>query len=334
MTHPATSSDVKLFAEQFASVLGTLVIGQPEAINHLTAALLCNGHVLLSGGAATAKGLLVQGVAAITGLEFKRIQFTPDLMPSDITGAEILESEGGAHGAQRSARFVPGPIFANLVMADEINRTPPKTQASLLEAMQERQVTTGGVSRRLPAPFFVMATKTATETDGTYPLPEAQQDRFMFNIELASLDEDDEVLVLQSEPALRLSTLTAIIDGPRLEALQAHVRLIELPDAVKREIVSITGSTRPEQESAAPIAKRYIAWGAGVRASQCLALGAKAMAAMAGRSCATPQDVRAVLHPVLRHRIGLNFHASNDHITPEHLMHELLGAAAVGEGSL
>jgi len=311
--------------------MGTLVIGQEQAISHLAAALLCGGHVLLSGGAATAKGLLVQGVAAVTTLDFKRIQFTPDLMPSDITGAEILDFESGA-GSQRTARFVPGPIFANLVMADEINRTPPKTQAALLEAMQERQVTTGGVRRRLPSPFFVMATKTATETDGTYPLPEAQQDRFMFNIELPGLDQDNEVRVLLDNPAGRLSQLRAIIDGPRLELLQAYVRRIELPDAVKREIVTITGSTRPEQDTAAPIAKRYIAWGAGVRASQCLALGAKAMAAMAGRTRATSADVMAVLQPVLRHRIGLNFHATNDRITPEHLMHELLGASAVGQG--
>ncbi len=177
-----------------------------------------------------------------------------------------------------------------------------------------------------------MATKTATETDGTYPLPEAQQDRFMFNIELAGLDQDDEVMVLMGDPASRLPRLERVVDDEGLVRLQAHVRTIDLPDAVKREIVDITSSTRPDQEGAAPISKRYIAWGAGVRASQCLALGAKAFAAMAGRNRATSQDVHAVLQPVLRHRIGLNFHATNDHITPEHLMQELLGAAAAGEG--
>jgi len=310
--------------------MGTLVLGQEQAVSHLTAALLCGGHILLSGGAATAKGLLVQGVAALTKLDFKRIQFTPDLMPSDITGAEILEAESGTPGATRRARFVPGPIFANLVMADEINRTPPKTQAALLEAMQERQVTSGGVSRSLPSPFFVMATKTATETDGTYPLPEAQQDRFMFNIELAALDLADELAVVMGDPAARLPHVTPIIDGKRLEALQRYVRTMELPGEVKRAIVAITASTRPDQEDAAPVAKRYIAWGAGVRASQCLALGAKAMAAMDGRGRVTVEDVHAVLQPVLRHRIGLNFHAINDRITPEQLMVELLKTPNLG----
>jgi MoxR-like ATPase len=329
MTTPALV-DVQRFAKDFRAAIGSVVLGQPGAISHLAAALLCNGHVLLSGGAATAKGLLVQAVARVTRLEFRRIQFTPDLMPSDITGAEILSGESGA----RSARFVPGPIFANLVLADEINRTPPKTQAALLEAMQERQVTSGGVSRPLPAPFFVMATRTATETEGTYPLPEAQQDRFMLNIDLPALDVERAVRVMLEDPAARLPELAPVIDGEGLQELQRAVRAVRLGEAAKAAIVAVAGATRPDQPQAAKVVRRYVAWGAGVRASQCLALGAKAMAAMDGRDEATPADARAVLEPVLRHRIGLNFHAANDHLTPERLMHELLAERGAAQGAL
>ncbi|MCW8133415.1 MAG: AAA family ATPase [Planctomycetota bacterium] len=321
MADAAALQGIKTFHANFCKTLGTVVIGQGEAIDHVCVALLCNGHVLLTGGAATAKGLLVQCVAKAAKLEFKRIQFTPDLMPSDITGTEILEEDASGH---RRPRFVPGPIFTNLLMADEINRTPPKTQASLLEGMQEKQVTAGGHTRPLPKPFFVIATKTSVETDGVYPLPEAQQDRFMLNVEMKRLSQAEEVDVVTKDPARNLAAIATVVDGATLTAYQKAARDVNVPTSVQKYIVDLTSASRPGTPHAIDYVKQFVAWGAGVRATQNLALGAKARAAIDGRAAATVDDVKAVALPVLRHRLGINFKAENEGISPAHIVGRLV----------
>ncbi len=315
---------VAQFQSRLAGVLGEVVVGQKEAIDHVIVALLCRGHVLLTGGAATGKGLLVLALAKATQMEFKRIQFTPDLMPSDITGSEVLEESAG--GGERIKRFVPGPIFTNLLMADEINRTPPKTQSALLEGMQERQVTAGGETRPLPSPFWVMATKTSFETDGTYPLPEAQQDRFMLNVEMRRLSEEDELRIVTSEPAAELAKITPIIQKEELESYQRTVRDVTVPAPMQQYIVNLASATRPGTPDATEAINRYVAWGAGVRATQYLALGAKAKAAMDGRDVVSAEDVRFVSLPVMRHRIGLNFRAESENMSAANVVGALLEA--------
>ena len=310
------------FHQRFSAALMSAIIAQNDAIDHVAGALVVGGHVLLTGGAATAKGLLVQCVSRATKLDFKRIQFTPDLMPSDITGAEILEEEEST--GRRVAHFVSGPIFTNLLMADEINRTPPKTQAALLEAMQEKQVTTGGHTRALPKPFFVMATKTSLETDGTYPLPEAQQDRFMLNIEMQTLSEDDEVQVVTTDAIEAAKKVGVVADGEALIGFQQVVRNVTISARTQQYIVNLTAASRPGTKDAIEAVNKYVAWGAGVRATQYLALGAKARAALQGRNSATADDVKAVTLPVMRHRIGVNFRAENDGITPSRIVGMLL----------
>jgi len=310
------------FHENLLAVLSDVIIGQREAVEHATSALLCNGHVLLTGGAASAKGLVALSLSRALRLDFKRIQFTPDLMPSDITGSEVLDEDEAS--GRRVARFAPGPIFTNILMADEINRTPPKTQAALLEGMQERQVTAGGETRPLPKPFFVIATKTNIETDGTYPLPEAQQDRFMLNVEMGTLSEDEELEVVLKDPASNLGHIEPILDGARLGAFQRLVREVTVPTEVQRFIVNLTSASRPGTPDAGEAVNKYVAWGAGVRATQYLALGAKARAALDGRPEATVRDVRSVALPVMRHRIGVNFLAENDGVTSADIVAQLL----------
>ncbi len=300
------------FHKRLTTALKCVIVGQAEAIDHIMVALVSGGHVLLTGPAATAKGLLVQCLAKTSQLDFRRIQFTPDLMPSDITGTEILEED---HGGERASRFVSGPVFTNLLMADEINRTPPKTQAALLEAMQEKQVTTGGTTRPLPAPFFVMATKTSVETDGTYPLPEAQQDRFMLNIEMQNLSEEDEIKVVLGDIGGEFEKLKPLVDGAGLVRFQQVVRDISIPVSVQKFIVNLTSASRPGTPDAFDAINKYVAWGAGVRATQYLALGAKARAALEGRAEATIADVKATALPVIRHRLGINFRAENEGVT-------------------
>jgi len=331
MSDAKTLSEVAQFHARITEALHRVIVGQTESIDHVLVALLTGGHVLLTGGAATAKGLVVQCVARATGLDFKRVQFTPDLMPSDITGAEVLEEE--ASSGKRVARFVVGPVFTNILMGDEINRTPPKTQAALLEAMQERQVTTGGMTRPLPQPFFVMATKTSSETDGTYPLPEAQQDRFMLDVEMKALSPEDEVKVVLTNPIEALGSITPVVDGPGLLAFQELVRGVLIAPAVQEYIVDLTAASRPHTPVALECVNKYVAWGAGVRATQCLALGAKATAAMAGRGSAGIEDVRAVALPVMRHRIGLNFRAENDAVTAVNLVEQLIAQVKVPSGA-
>jgi len=310
------------FHATLATALKSVVVGQRAAIDHVMVALIVGGHVLLTGGAATAKGLLVQCLAKAAKLSFKRIQFTPDLMPSDITGAEILEED--SRSGKRVARFVSGPIFTNLLMADEINRTPPKTQAALLEAMQERQVTTGGQTRPLPQPFYVMATKTSLETDGTYPLPEAQQDRFMLNVEMETLSEEEELQVVGTDPIALLDAVPQVVAAEGLLRFQQTVRNVAIPKAVQQYIVNLTAASRPGTPDAIEAAGKYVAWGAGVRATQYLALGAKARAALEGRAVATADDVKVVALPVMRHRIGVNFRAENDNVKPDRIVGLLL----------
>ncbi len=319
------ANELKELASLHAKLLEVLehvVLGQREAIDHAIAALLCNGHVLLTGGAACAKGLLAQALARALQLAFKRVQFTPDLMPSDITGSEVLDED--PLSGRRVARFAQGPIFTNILMADEINRTPPKTQAALLEGMQERQVSAGGETRPLPKPFFVIATKTNIETDGTYPLPEAQQDRFMFNIEMGKLSEGEELDVVLQDPASNLEHVRPVLDAERLQAFQRVVRDIAVPSDVQQFIVNLTSASRPGTPQAIEAANKYVAWGAGVRATQYLALGGKALAALDSRDAASAADVRRVALPVMRHRIGVNFLAENDGVTSADIIRMLL----------
>jgi MoxR-like ATPase len=255
-------------------------------------------------------------------LSFKRIQFTPDLMPSDITGTEILEED--ITTGRRELRFVPGPVFANIVMADEINRTPPKTQAALLEAMQEKQVTLGGRTYPLEQPFFVLATQIPFEQEGTYPLPEAQQDRFMFSVLMGYLQEDDEVSVVKASTGWGQVELKPLLSKDQLLAYQDLILKVQVPASLVDYIVDLVGSSRPSAAHAPDFVKEYIAWGAGLRASQYIALGAKSRSAMSGRMSVLPDDIQAVLAPVLRHRIGLSFRADVDKVTVEDIISRLV----------
>ncbi len=297
------------------------IVGQREVVDELLTALLANGHALLVGVPGLAKTLLVQTVADALDLEFSRIQFTPDLMPTDITGTEVIEEDRAT--GRRVFRFVKGPIFANIVLADEINRTPPKTQAALLEAMQERAVTAAGETYRLPPPFFVLATQNPIEQEGTYPLPEAQLDRFMLElpIDYPSKVEEEEIAMRttgEDEPEV-----VPVITASELMDLQGLVRRIPAPPSLVSFAVRLARSTRPGEE-ASPVTRRYVAWGAGPRASQYLVLGAKARAASRGAAVPSYDDVRAIAPAVLAHRLVLNFEAEADGRGTRDLIRELL----------
>jgi len=280
------------------------------------------GHCMLTGVPGVAKTLLVSSLAKLMKLSFKRIQFTPDLMPSDITGTEILEEDMAS--GRRELKFVRGPVFANIVMADEINRTPPKTQAALLETMQERQVTIGGKTYPLEQPTFVLATQIPFEEEGTYPLPEAQQDRFMFSVLMDYLGEDDEVTAIKASTGTAEVELAPIMEKEELLAYQDLILKVEVPQQVIEGIVDLVSASRPETKGAPDFVKEYIEWGAGVRASQFIVLGAKAGAAMAGRMRVEPADIRGVVAPVMRHRIGLNFRADVDKVSVEDVISRLV----------
>ena len=297
--------------------IAQVVVGQDAVVEGLITALLCNGHSLLVGVPGLAKTLLVKTVADVLDLSFKRIQFTPDLMPSDITGAEILNE-------QRQFHFLPGPIFANIVLADEINRTPPKTQAALLEAMQERGLTAGGRHYALPAPFFVLATQNPIEQEGTYPLPEAQLDRFMFQIDLGYPSFDEEVEIVRSTTGARTVDLPKVLDAAMLLEFQALVRRVPVPDNVLQYAVGLVHKTRPSAALAPEVSKRYVAYGAGPRASQYLVLGAKCHALLRGKYSPDIEDVRAVAPAVLRHRVVKNYKAEAEGLTGDALIHQLL----------
>jgi len=301
--------------------LGRKIIGQIDSMEQVLTCFFTGGHCLIMGMPGVAKTLLVNSLAQVMDLSFKRIQFTPDLMPSDITGTEILEEDRTT--GRRELTFVRGPVFANIVMADEINRTPPKTQAALLESMQERQVTIGGKTYPLPKPFFVLATQIPMEQEGTYPLPEAQQDRFMFNVRMTYLTEDEEVVAVQQSTMGKPIKLGTILKGEELLAYQQQIRGIPLPAWLRAYIVDLVSASRPN-ESAPDFVNEYVAWGAGLRASQYIALGAKSRAALSGRQEVTPEDVQSVIMPVMRHRIGLNFRAEVDKVTVEDVIGRLV----------
>jgi MoxR-like ATPase len=293
--------------------IGKVIVGQQDVVKAVIISLFSNGHSLLVGVPGLAKTLLVSTIADVLDLDFKRIQFTPDLMPSDITGAEILDKE-------RQFKFNEGPIFANIVLADEINRTPPKTQAALLEAMQERSVTVSGVNHKLPAPFFVLATQNPIEQEGTYPLPEAQLDRFMFNIKLDYPSYAEEIQVVKSTTSGQKVTLNNIVSAEQILFFQQLIRKIPISDNVLEYAVGLASKTRPNTEKATKEVNQYLSWGAGPRASQYLVLGAKCHAAINGKYSPDIEDVQAVANYVLRHRVVLNYKAEAEGKTIENII--------------
>jgi len=307
--------------------LSKVIIGQKDVVEEILIALFAGGHCLITGAPGLAKTLLVKSIAQVFHLKFQRIQFTPDLMPADITGTEILEetSEG------RHMSFVPGPIFANMILADEINRTPPKTQAALLEAMQEHQVTAAGVKHKLPEPFFVLATQNPIEMEGTYPLPEAQLDRFMFNVVIDYLPEDDEVKVVLQTTAKRPEPIEALFTGEDVLRFHDLVRKVPIAEDVVRYAVRLASASRPGQPNTPTFVAEWVSWGAGLRAAQFLVLGAKARALLQGRTHATVADVKALAAPTLRHRVLVNYRAEAEGITVDKLIAKLLETVAAPE---
>jgi len=304
--------------------LRKLIVGQDEAIDQVLVAMFAGGHGMIQGPPGTAKTILIASVAKVMDLSFKRIQFTPDLMPSDISGTEILEEDRTT--GHRFTKFVKGPVFSNIVMADEINRTPPKTQAALLEVMQEHQVTIGGKTYPLPSPFYVLATQISMEQEGTYPLPEAQQDRFMLSIQMGYLGQDQEVCVVRQSTGAGKVQLQKVIGGEDLLAFTQAVRDVVLPPRLGRYIVDLVAASRPVGDAVPAFIREYVAWGAGLRASQNIALSAKSAAAQDGRGEAVLEDVRKAIVPVLRHRIGLSFRAEVDRVSVEKIIEKLVAA--------
>ena len=309
-----------LLVEQMARI----IVGQKETVDKLLVALFCQGHCLMIGVPGLAKTLMVRTLAEILELEFSRIQFTPDLMPSDIIGTDILQ-EDAATGT-REFKFIHGPIFGNMILADEINRTPPKTQAALLEAMQEHRVTTSGETRVLEEPFFVIATQNPIEQEGTYPLPEAQLDRFMFNIQVGYPSTDEEVEIVLRTTSGDLPELDRVLTAQQVIDIQGIVRRVPVSEEVVRYAVELVAATRPEAERAPDFVQRYVRWGAGPRASQYLILGGKARSLLRGEYCVDYSDVRAIAHDVLTHRLVTNFQAEADGVKPAGLVSKLLEA--------
>ncbi|MBI4859674.1 MAG: AAA family ATPase [Candidatus Riflebacteria bacterium] len=305
--------------QQLFRELGKVIVGQGEMLELVLVCLLCRGHCLLEGVPGLAKTLTISTLARVLGLVFSRVQFTPDLMPSDILGTDVLEEDKKT--GERQFRFISGPIFANLVLADEINRTPPKTQAALLEAMQERQVSAGGEIRPLPRPFFVLATQNPIEQEGTYPLPEAQLDRFMFNVILGYPSREDEFMILKQGASGHRPELAPLPDAARdLLTMQKLVERVPVADPVIEYASDLVRATRPGAGTAPAFVKEYVAWGAGPRAGLALLLGAKGRAALAGRPAASVDDVKALAVPVLRHRLVLNFKADADNVRKDELI--------------
>ncbi len=303
--------------------VGKVIVGQRAVVEEMLVALLSGGHCLITGAPGLAKTLLVKTVARVFDLSFQRIQFTPDLMPSDITGTELLEdTERG-----KELVFKKGPVFANMILADEINRTPPKTQAALLEAMQEHQVTVAGQTLVLEEPFFVLATQNPIEMEGTYPLPEAQLDRFMLNIVIDYLSEDEEVGVVTQTTAFGGEPVHALFTGEDLLRFHQLVRKVPVAEDVARYAVRLAAASRPKRPGSSDYVNEWVSWGAGTRASQCLVLGGKTRALLAGRAHVTLDDIRAMAPPVLRHRILVNYRAEAEGITVEKVIAELLRVA-------
>jgi MoxR-like ATPase len=310
--------------EQIVTQVHRVIVGQEEVIDQVMVALFVGGHCLITGLPGTAKTLLVRTLATILGLDFKRIQFTPDLMPSDITGTDIIEEEPGT--GRRTWTFVAGPIFANVLLADEINRTPPKTQSALLEAMQELSCTVRGNQYKIAPPFFVLATQNPIELEGTYPLPEAQLDRFIFNVLLDYLSADDELKVLDLTTTTHLSKADAVTTAEEILDFQKLVRMVPIADSVARYAVDLVRATRATDSSAPDFVKKYVNFGGSVRAAQFLVLASKARALMRHRYHVSYEDVIALTRPILRHRILLNFQAESDRLTQDDILKKLLDA--------
>ncbi len=324
-------SEVCQAADQLREQVSKVVVGQSEVIEQVFVALFTRGHSLLVGVPGLAKTLLVSTIARSLSLAFNRIQFTPDLMPSDITGTEVIEEDRTS--GKRQLRFVKGPVFANIILADEINRTPPKTQAALLEAMQERHVTAGGIQHALPQPFFVLATQNPIEQEGTYPLPEAQLDRFMFMIHVSYPGEDEELDIVKRTTTRHEAHVEPVLDAQRVQQIQDLVRDVPVSDHVIRYALRLVRATRKprrdEQDRRPDFMQQYLAWGAGPRASQYLILAGKARAVLAGRTHVTPEDIQAGAHPVLRHRLITNFSAEADGISTDDLIDRLMEAISL-----
>src|SRR3954471_632831 len=299
-----------------------VIVGQEEVLEQVMVALFVGGHCLITGLPGTAKTLLVRTMAQTLGLVFKRIQFTPDLMPSDITGTDIIEED--SETGRRTWTFVQGPIFGNILLADEINRTPPKTQSALLEAMQERSCTVRGNIYQLPSPFFVLATQNPIELEGTYPLPEAQLDRFLFNITLDYLSADEEMRVVDLTTVTTVASADPVTNAEEIVAFQQLVRMVPIGESIARHAIDLVRATRSRDETAPDFVKKYVNYGASVRAAQFLVLAAKARALMKGRYHVTYEDVRALYIPVLRHRILLNFHAESDRLKQDDILKRVL----------
>ncbi len=328
MSHPTVTADeeaqlVRLIRESKAKIdseLSKSIVGQKEVIEQLMICLFSGSHCLITGAPGLAKTLLVRSVAQVFHLDFRRIQFTPDLMPADITGTEILEEVGG----KRGLNFVKGPIFANVILADEINRTPPKTQAALLEAMQEHQVTAAGERYTLPEPFFVLATQNPIEMEGTYPLPEAQLDRFMFNVLIDYLPFQDEVKVVLDTTSKKAEPIQAIFSGEDVLKFHEIVRRVPIAEEVAGYAVRLVAASRTGRKEAPEWVNQWVSWGAGLRAAQMLVLGAKARALLNGQSHVSIDDIRALAKPVLRHRILLSYKAEAEGVTVENCIERLL----------
>jgi MoxR-like ATPase len=331
-TEPAIAS-IEHVAEGRARILTELrkvIVGQDDVVEQVLIALFTGGHCLITGVPGLAKTLLIKTLADILDLDFKRIQFTPDLMPSDITGTEILEEEDGC----RRLRFVKGPIFAQIILADEINRTPPKTQAALLEAMQEHHVTAHGQTYGLDEPFFVLATQNPIELEGTYPLPEAQLDRFMFNIVISYLSEDDEVAVVTRTTGGQRSKPERVLSGPDILQFQELATQVVIAEEVARYAVRLVDASRPGRQGAPDFVEKWVKWGAGLRASQALVRGGKARALMHGRYHVSIKDIQALAKPILRHRVMANFYAESERINSDAIVERLLEAVPVPKSGM
>lgn len=317
------AAEVERLAESRRQILGELrkvIVGQDEAIDLVLMALLTGGHCLITGVPGLAKTRLIKSLAAILDLRFKRIQFTPDLMPADITGTEVLDETG----ERRSLTFVEGPVFAQILLADEINRTPPKTQAALLEAMQEYHVTAGGRTYPLERPFFVLATQNPIELEGTYPLPEAQLDRFMFNVVIRYLSEDHEVEVVTATTGDEEPELARVLTGEEILSAQRLVRRVPVAEEVARYAVRLVDASRPGQPNTPEFVGRWVKWGASLRASQALILGGKARALIEGRYAVSVTDIRALAPSILRHRVVINFYAESEGVDVDEVVRRLL----------
>jgi MoxR-like ATPase len=323
------ATDLQQRVERFYSVrdrimeqVRKVIVGQDEVLEQILIALFVGGHCLITGLPGTAKTLMVRTIAQTLGLEFRRIQFTPDLMPADITGTDIIEED--ATTGHRRWTFVRGPIFGNVVLADEINRTPPKTQSALLEAMQESSCTVRGNVYQLPRPFFVLATQNPIELEGTYPLPEAQLDRFLFNTVLDYLSAEEEAKVIDQTTSTRTTEIEAVTDAAELLDIQNLVRMVPIGESIARYAVELVRATRFKNDSAPPIVRKYVSYGASVRAAQFLVLAAKARALSHRRYHVTYEDIASLVIPTLRHRVLLNFHAESDRVDSEEILRQLV----------